>query len=154
MKFSDFIREDSLCVPLSSLEGHFAIHEMVWALDVHGHISRDASNDVIASVLKREELGNTGIGRGVAVPHAHHACVKRSVGTIGNHPTGIQFSSLDGEPVRLFFLLISPPDRPGDHLRALEFTSKALRQDDLMQRLKDAESPWEAIDLLKEFDAW
>ena len=67
--------------------------------------------------MKREELGSTGIGRGVAVPHTKHPSVDRLIGTVGVSQEGIDFQSLDGEKVHLFFLLVSPPDRPGDHLR-------------------------------------
>ena len=67
---------------------------------------------------KREMLGSTGIGRGVAIPHTKHASVERLLGTMAVSQAGVAFDSLDGEPVFIFVLLISPQDRPGDHLRA------------------------------------
>jgi PTS system fructose-specific IIA component/PTS system nitrogen regulatory IIA component len=66
---------------------------------------------------------------------------------------GIDFESLDGEPVQLFFLLVSPPDRPGDHLRALENISRQLRDDGFCRRLKAAQTPTEIGDLLEEADS-
>jgi PTS system fructose-specific IIA component/PTS system nitrogen regulatory IIA component len=68
-----------------------------------------------------------GIGRGVAIPHAKHAAVTECTGLIGQSKSGVDFAALDGEPVRLICLLISPPDRPGDHLRMLESVSRKLR---------------------------
>ena len=84
-----------------------------------GKVDADEFESIVKAILKREELGSTGIGRGVAVPHTKHPSVDRLVGTVAVSPTGVDFASLDGEMVHLFFLLISPPDRPGDHLRAL-----------------------------------
>ncbi len=89
--------------------------------------------------MKREDLGSTGIGRGVAVPHTKHPSVQRLVGTGGRQQQeGVDFDSLDGEKVQLFFLLISPPDRPGDHLRALENISRQLRDETFCKFLKQA----------------
>ena len=66
---------------------------------------------------------------------------------------GIEFESLDGEPVHLFFLLVSPPDRPGDHLRALENISRQLRDDGFCKLLKAAKGPLEIQNLLEEADS-
>jgi nitrogen PTS system EIIA component len=102
--------------------------------------------------MKREELGSTGIGRGVAVPHTKHASVEKLVGTVGVSHSGVDFNSLDGEKVHLFFLLISPPDRPGDHLRALENISRQLRDDTFCRFLKQAQSPNDVKLLLDDAD--
>ncbi len=97
-------------------------------------------------------MGSTGIGRGVAVPHTKHPSVDRLIGTVAVSPTGVDFASLDGETVNLFFLLISPPDRPGDHLRALENISRQLRDDTFCRFLKQAKSPKDIATLLDEAD--
>ena len=107
---------------------------------------------IVKAILKREELGSTGIGRGVAVPHTKHPSVNRLVGTVAVSQEGVDFDSLDGEKVQLFFLLISPPDRPGDHLRALENISRQLRNDTFCRFLKQAKSPDEIKQLLEEAD--
>src|SRR5690606_3135027 len=92
-----------------------------------GEIKDQDKEDIINAIMQREELGSTGIGRGVAVPHSKHASADRLVGTVGVCSEGVDFNSLDGEKVHLLFLLVSPPDRPGDHLRALENISRRLR---------------------------
>ncbi len=102
--------------------------------------------------MKREELGSTGIGRGVAVPHTKHPSVQRLVGTVAVSGEGIDFNSLDGEKVQLFFLLISPPDRPGDHLRALENISRQLRDETFCKFLKQAATADDIRQLLDEAD--
>ena len=112
----------------------------------------DQFESIVKAILKREELGSTGIGRGVAVPHTKHPSVDRLVGTVAVSSTGVDFTSLDGETVHLFFLLISPPDRPGDHLRALENISRQLRDDTFCRFLKQAKTTEEIQQLLDEAD--
>jgi PTS system fructose-specific IIA component/PTS system nitrogen regulatory IIA component len=74
------------------------------------------------------------------------------VGTVAVSRKGIDFESLDGEPVHLFFLLVSPPDRPGDHLRALENISRQLRDEGFCRRLKASGTPADIAHLLAEAD--
>ena len=103
------------------------IEEMVGALVSSGRLLSDQQESVVAAIMTREELGSTGIGRGVAIPHAKHVAVTECTGLIGQSKSGVDFAALGGEPVRLICLLISPPDRPGDHLRMLESVSRTLR---------------------------
>src|SRR5207237_2547988 len=105
--------------------------------------------DITRASLRRELLGSTGIGRGVAIPHTKHASVDRLVGTLAVAPQGVAFDSLDGEPVYIFVLLISPQDRPGDHLRALENVSRCLRDDSFVKALRQATSREEVSRLLE-----
>jgi PTS system fructose-specific IIA component/PTS system nitrogen regulatory IIA component len=88
----------------------------------------------------------------VAVPHTKHASVEKLVGTVGVSSEGVDFKSLDGDKVQLFFLLVSPPDRPGDHLRALENISRQLRDDTFCRFLKQAKSAHDIQNLLEEAD--
>ncbi len=74
------------------------------------------------------------------------------IGTVGVSGEGVEFDSLDGEKVQLFFLLVSPPDRPGDHLRALENISRQLRDDMFCRFLKQSKSPEDITQLLDEAD--
>ena len=97
-------------------------------------------------------LGSTGIGKGVAVPHTKHPSVEKLVATVALVKEGVDFASLDGEPVYILFLLVSPPDRPGDHLRALENISRHLRNDSFCKFLRQAASSAAVIDLLEEAD--
>src|ERR1700755_2368923 len=108
------------------------------SLALAGAISESEAPGIVAAILKREELGSTGIGRGVAVPHTKHASVDRLIATVAIAPQGVDFASLDGEDVYILFLLVSPPDRPGDHLRALENISRHLRNHNFCNFLKQA----------------
>lgn len=152
MKFSDFVCVPAIKAELSSDDKPAVIHELVSALVEAGVIPKTELEGIVKAIMKREELGSTGIGRGIAVPHTKHASVDRLVGTVGVSAAGIDFNSLDGEKVHLFFLLISPPDRPGDHLRALENISRQLRDDTFCRFLKQAKQQKDIQQLLEEAD--
>ena len=152
MKFADFICKEAISAQLTADDKESVIGELVGALVTAGKVSEDDRESIIGAVMKREELGSTGIGRGVAVPHTKHPSVDRLVGTVGISGEGVDFDSLDGEKVQLFFLLVSPTDRPGDHLRALENISRQLRDDTFCRFLKNAKSSADIQQLLEEAD--
>lgn len=152
MKFSDFVSVTAIKADLGAFEKPGVIRELVESLAAAGAVKAAEVEGIVAAIMKREELGSTGIGRGVAVPHTKHASVEKLVGTVGVSSEGIDFNSLDGDKVQLFFLLISPPDRPGDHLRALENISRQLRDDTFCRFLKQAKSAHDIQQLLEEAD--
>ncbi len=152
MKFSDFICKSSIRTQLDADEKEAVIRAMGTALVEAGKIEQENFESIVAAILKREELGSTGIGRGVAVPHTKHPAVDKLVGTVAISEEGVDFDSLDGEKVHLLFLLISPPDRPGDHLRALENISRQLRDDTFCRFLKQSKTPEDVWQLLEEGD--
>jgi PTS system fructose-specific IIA component/PTS system nitrogen regulatory IIA component len=152
MKFADFVSRQAVTADLAADTKEAVIREMVQSLLDVGKIQPQEFEGIIKAILKREELGSTGIGRGVAVPHTKHASVDRLVGAVAVSSEGVDFNSLDGEKVHLFFMLISPPDRPGDHLRALENVSRQLRDDTFCKFLKQAKNSEEILQLLDEAD--
>ena len=152
MKFADFVNTKAIKAGLTAQDKDSVICEMVGALVEAEEIADEDVDSIIKAIMKREELGSTGIGRGVAVPHTKHPSVDRLVGTVGVSAEGVDFNSLDGDKVQLFFLLISPPDRPGDHLRALENISRQLRDDTFCRFLKQSKTVKEIQQLLDEAD--
>ena len=152
MKFQDFVSVEAIRADLSADDKEGVIRELVGALVSTGQIAADEQESILTAIMKREELGSTGIGRGVAVPHTKHPSVDSLVATVGVSCEGVDFASLDGERVQLFFLLISPPDRPGDHLRALENISRQLRDDTFCKFLKQSKTTDDILQLLEEAD--
>ncbi|MEQ8211831.1 MAG: PTS sugar transporter subunit IIA [Lacipirellulaceae bacterium] len=153
MKFVDFINREAIRTNVAATSKEEVIRTMATSLKEAGKIGDDQYEGIVEAILKREELGSTGIGRGVAVPHTKHPSVSELVGTVAVSDEGVEFDSLDGEKVHLLFLLISPPDRPGDHLRALENISRQLRDDtfcSFLKQTKEADDVWQ---LLEEADA-
>jgi PTS system fructose-specific IIA component/PTS system nitrogen regulatory IIA component len=149
MRMSDFVVRETIIPELAATTKEGVIREMVESLRTAGYFKGAEPEDIVKAILKRELLGSTGIGRGVAIPHTKHASVDRLIGTVAISRQGIAFDSLDGEPVHVFVLLISPQDRPGDHLRALENVSRSLRDDGFVRSLRQAttqEAIWALLD--------
>ena len=152
MKFLEFVSIKAIRPELQAAEKDSVINEMVDALVEANDIKAEDRESIAAAVLKREDLGSTGIGKGIAVPHTKHPSVERLIGTVGVSTEGVDFNSLDGEKVQLFFLLVSPLDRPGDHLRALENISRQLRDDTFCRFLKQSKTVEDIQQLLEEAD--
>lgn len=152
MKLMEFIVKDAIIPDLQSMEKLEVIREMVDALKNTNSINSSDVNDIMRALIKREELGSTGIGKGVAVPHTKHASINKIVGLLARSVKGVEFDALDGEPVFLFFLLLSPSDSAGSHLSALERISNVIRDGDFRRFIKEASNKDEVIEILKEVD--
>jgi PTS system nitrogen regulatory IIA component len=149
MRMSDFVVREAILPDVKATTKDGVIREMVTSLRDAGYFKGGELEDIVKAVLKRELLGSTGIGRAVAIPHSKHNSVDRLVGTVAISRPGVAFESLDGEPVHVLVLLISPQDRPGDHLRALENVSRSLRDDGFVRSLRQAgtrEAIWDLLD--------
>ena len=152
MRMSDFVARDAIVPDLTASNKEGVIREMIEALLAASQFKGADPEDIVRAVLRRELLGSTGIGRAVAIPHTKHASVDKLVGTVALSKGGVPFDSLDGEPVHVFVLLISPQDRPGDHLRALENVSRSLRDDVFVRSLRQARTREEIWRLLEDAD--
>jgi PTS system nitrogen regulatory IIA component len=152
MRMSDFVVREAIVPELKANNKEGVIREMVESLRAASQFKGGDPEDTVRAILKRELLGSTGIGRGVAIPHTKHSSVDRLVGTVALSKGGVSFESLDGEPVHVFVLLVSPQDRPGDHLRALENVSRSLRDDGFVRKLRTATTREEIWELLTDAD--
>jgi PTS system fructose-specific IIA component/PTS system nitrogen regulatory IIA component len=152
MKLTEFVIRDAILPSMKVGTKEEVIREMVASLKAAGAIKPASEEAVIAAILKREELGSTGIGNGVAVPHTKHPSVEKLSATVAISRAGVDFASLDGEQVYILFLLVSPPDRPGDHLRGLENISRHLRSQDFCNFLRQSSTTDDIWDLLVEAD--
>lgn len=147
MRLCNFIARDAIIPSLSApatgdvrAVKEAVVREMVGALHAAGHFRATDVDEIVKAVLRREDLGTTGIGRHIAIPHSRHAAVDRLIGTVALSRGGLTFDSLDGEPVYVFVLLVSPQDRPGDHLRALEAVVRTMRNDDFVRQLRGCQT--------------
>lgn len=152
MKLLDFVVPEAIVVDLAAGSKEDAIREIVQSLCDSGQLAEADKDGVARAILNREELGSTGIGQGVAVPHTRHPKVNRLLGTVALSRKGVDFAALDGEPVDIFFLLVSPPNQPGDHLRALENISRHLKDEKFVSFLRQAKTREAVVELLEEAD--
>jgi len=153
LKLSSLVPSEAIIDNLEATEKEKVLKEMVSALASAGKIEKDAVTPVVKALMSREELGSTGIGKGVAVPHAKHESVKGLVAAFGRSQKGIEFAALDGQPVQLVFLLLSSKDVSGQHLEALARVARLVRDDRFCRFLREAKSQKELADLLQEADS-
>ncbi len=152
MKLSDFIVSKAIVSELQADNRNDVIRELVSSLASAGAIDTDAVDDVVAALIKREENGSTGFGKGVAVPHVKHARVRKMVGTVGCSVRGIDFAALDHQPVYSVVLLLSPENQPQQHLQAMNIVFSNLQKDTFRRFLRQSGSREAIVDLLDEAD--
>ena len=152
MKFADFVCFKAAIPELQARDRDGAIAELVSSLDKAGKLGKGNRKDAIRAVTKRENEASTGMGRGIAVPHVKHKAVKDVVAVIGQSSTGIDFSSLDKQPVYSVILLISPVDNADKHLQAMESIFKHLQHEKFRKFLRQCRSVAQIEDLLREAD--
>lgn len=151
MRMSDFIVRSAIVPELKATDKEGVIRELLESLCRNGCFKDVDVEDIIKAVLKRELLGSTGIGDGIAIPHTKYSGVDKLVGVLGISPSGVNFGSRDGEPVFVFVLIISPVDQPVVHLRALETVSRVLRDDPLVKALRACTTSDQLFDLMNQY---
>src|SRR5450432_3110216 len=129
MKLLEFINSQAIVPELAATDRDGAIRELVTALADAGALATSAVDEVVEALIKREQNGSTGFGKGVAVPHVKHAQVKKMAGTIGRSVSGIDFAALDHQPVYTIVLLLSPENQPQHHLQAMNIVFSNLQKD-------------------------
>jgi len=152
MKLSDIIVRNAIIPELNATDRNGAIEEAVASLAAAGVIPKSRTKDIIAAVLEREDQATTGIGKGVALPHAKLKCVKAVVGTIARSAEGIDFSALDSKPVYSMILLLSSPSDPDEHLQAMETIFKHVQREIFRKFLRQSETKQAIIELIEEAD--
>lgn len=152
VKLCNVIVKDALIPDLQAKDRNGVVRELVQALVDAGAIEKSVVEDVISEVIKREMRGSTGFGKGVAVPHAKHAKLSRMVGVIGRSGTGVEFASLDKQPVYSFVLLLSPVSEPEKHLAAMNAVFSNLQMDMFRKFLRQADTREKIWELLEEAD--
>ena len=152
MKLKEFIITEAIVPELKAADRDSAIRELVESLSSAGGLPQDAVDEIAAALIKREQNGSTGFGKGVAVPHVKHAKVKKMVGTIGRSTHGIDFAALDHQPVHSVVLLLSPDNQPQQHLAAMNIVFSNLQKDMFRRFLRQSTSKQAICDLLDEAD--
>ncbi len=152
MKLSSLVAEGAIVAQLAARERDDVIKELVDALIDADAAAPSLRDDLVRAVLDRERKGSTGFGKGVAVPHVKHPSVTTMAAAVGLSQGGVDFNALDKQPVYSVFLLLSPEDKPEDHLQAMEVIFKNLSKDTFRRFLRQATSVEEVRTLLGEAD--
>lgn len=152
MKLHDFVVEQAIIADLQARERDAAVVEMMDALVAAGTVSLSHRDEFIRRVLEREARASTGLGHGVAVPHVKHQDIASVKAAIAVSREGVEFNSLDRQPVYTIFLLLSPSERPEDHLDAMQVIFDNLNQEVFRRFLRQAATTEDVAALLRESD--
>ena len=150
MKISQLLDKRAIIADLKSTEKTGAIQELAAAISQNTNGTADQITEVL---MGREQLGSTGIGGGIAIPHGKSEGVASLCMAIGLPSTPVDFNSIDGLPVDLIILLASPVDQTGPHIQALAKISRMLMNEDFRTTIKDAKSGEELFKLIADYEA-
>ena len=152
MKLKEFIVTDAIAADLKATDRDGVLRELVTALAKSGAVPESAVDELVAALIKREQNGSTGFGKGVAVPHVKHPKVKKMSGTVGRSEHGVDFAALDHQPVYSVVLLLSPENQPQQHLQAMNIVFSNLQKDMFRRFLRQAGTREAIVELLDEAD--
>jgi len=150
MKLSKFCSEDLVTFNLKSKDKKSVLKELV-DLVADSNLVKDA-NQLLEDVREREELVTTGVGYGVAFPHAKTKATKGIVIAFGRSDEGIDFDAMDHKPVNLFFLIAAPEDAIGAHLNVMARLSYIMKSEENRQKMMEVTSPGELLQLIDSVD--
>jgi PTS system nitrogen regulatory IIA component len=152
IKLPDLLKEKYIELDLKEKEKTKLIAELV---DIVAKPSRRKDGKALfKAILEREKLGSTAIGNGVAIPHAKIRGIKRPLLILGKSSEGVNFDSLDGEKTYLFFMLISPQEEVGLHLKILAKISHLVRDKFIVERLKKIKDKHEIFEIISGFERY
>jgi mannitol/fructose-specific phosphotransferase system IIA component (Ntr-type) len=153
MKLLDIVIKEAILPDLQASDRDKALAEIVDALVTAKAVSPELRDEFLKEIVKRERRGSTGFGHGVAVPHVKHPAITKMVTAIAISKSGVDFKALDEQPVYSIFLLLSPADKPEDHLDAMEAIFGNLSHETFRRFLRQAKDVDDVLTLLEEADS-
>ena len=149
MKLSEILHRDAVIADLKSSDKKGVLEELATAVSRKAEID---SHQVLKVLLEREQLGSTGIGGGIGIPHGKLNTIHTIMVGFGLSRGGVDFDSLDNKPVHIFFLLITPENSTGSHLRVLAQISRLLKENEFRDQLMKSESVDDIIQVIQDVD--
>ena len=147
VKISSIMNEELVNLSLESETKERVIEEMANAILKKREILD--RKKFLQAIMDRENLESTGIGRGIAIPHARTDAIDEMVVVFGRSRVGVDFSSLDGKPAQLFFLIVAPEKEKSAYINVLARLSRLLRKEDFRRNLEQAPTPEKVIELIE-----
>ncbi len=149
MKILDVLHPDAILSDLKSQDKKSVLEELVEPIS---HITGMDHHELVRVLIDREQLGSTGIGDGIGIPHGKVKGLESMIIGFGLSKRGVEFDSIDNKPTNLFFTLITPDQSTGLHLKLLARISRLLKDDSFRHSLLSASSPEEILNLIEEQD--
>jgi nitrogen PTS system EIIA component len=151
LRLVNLLSEKNICLELKGKNKKSLMVELVDFMAKSSGTIRDKKS-LLSILLKREKLGSTGIGGGVAIPHAKSPKVKAFSIVFARHSTGVDFGALDGEKTYLFFALVSPEDNVGSHLKILSEISRLVKDKFVVDLLRRALDTKEVLRIMSTYE--
>lgn len=148
MKITNYLNRQQIVTDLKSSDKRGILDELTQVFIDQGQVPAERREDVIAGLVDREELTSTGLGYGLALPHIKTDAVTKIQIVLGRSVGGVDFSSLDGKPTHLFFLVLAPPEATTEYLKVISIISALMKDADQRQRLLRAKSAEEIFSVL------
>lgn len=152
MKLLDFISKGTIIDEIKATEKKAALRELVEVLKTTHDSETLKINEAVDALMKREKIGSTGIGQGVAVPHAKLDSLKNCLGAFGRSKGGIEFNAPDGEPVNFIFLVLSPFEKADVHIEALRCIAECAKRPNFRNFARQAKGVRDLWELMQEVD--
>jgi nitrogen PTS system EIIA component len=152
MKIMEFLSKKAIMPELKATKKEDVIKELVDSLIGAGEIEKSHRSKLIDALMAREKLGSTAIGQGIGIPHAKIDYVNSLVAAFGLSKQGVDFDSLDGEPVHIVFLLVAPQDSAGPHLKALARICRLLKDKYFRENLRACKDDKSIIKIISQED--
>jgi len=149
MKLTDFIFKNTIITDLKSTDKKSVLEELTLPVSA---VTQIEHKDLVRVLMERENLGSTGIGNGIGIPHGKLKKLKTLALGMGVSRKGVNFDAMDGKPVYLFFLLLTPDNSTDLHLKLLARISKILKNELFKEKMMRASEPEEILKLLGEID--
>jgi fructose-specific phosphotransferase system IIA component len=147
LRISNFLKTEAIMMEIKAKEKIAAIKELIDHM-VGKQLVRDGEK-FFSALAQRENLESTGIGDGIAIPHARTDAVDDLLLVFARSPSGVDFSSIDGKPSHLIFLIASPKNKKSEYIMALAKLSRLLRKPSVRDLLAHARNPEEILDIIK-----
>lgn len=149
MKILEVLQKDTINTELKSTDKNGVIEELVASVS---KVTGKDSEELINVIMERERLGSTGIGGGIGIPHGKLKNLESLVLGFGLSRKGVDFESMDGRPTHLFFLILTPENSTGLHLKLLARISRILKNDSFKKKLLKATDSNEVYSIIREVD--
>jgi PTS system fructose-specific IIC component len=148
LKISDFLKSEAIVMEIKAKDKIEALNELVEHMVLNKYVKDGEA--FVKALAKRENLESTGIGDGIAIPHARTDAVQDLVLAFARSPQGVDFSSIDGKPSYLIFLIASPENKKSEYIMALAKLSRLLRKLPVREKLRNAKDPDEVLSVIKQ----
>lgn len=149
MRLSNIIKEKNVLLEIKAREKDEALAELASYLKKQKLINHE--KEIIEKLLQREALGSTALGEGIAIPHCKAKGIKNPILMVGISRNGVNFEAPDGQPVKIFFLLITSPDDPSLNLQILALIAQLVKKSpELKSKLLAAEDVGEVLEIIRE----